>query len=380
MTKIYLIRHAEAEGNYYRRVHGQYDSKLTQRGYKQIDSLAERFRDEHIDALYASDLFRTMETAKAITRFHPELTIVPNPRLREVSMGEWEDLPWGNVAHDDLKQMLMFSGDPDNWHVEGSESFKHLKERITSIIKELAAKHDGQTIAVVSHGMAIRTLISEIKNIPSERIHEIQHGDNTCVAQIASENGELSVSFYNDTSHLTEGLSTFANQTWWKKKNIVDFSNLRIVPMDPEKDAELYSDCYADAWRTAHGSLVGFAAKPYLKNATRLSKEDSSYVAKAYCGDDFAGIVELDPELMKNYGAGWLSFCYLSPDYRGKGLGVQLVGHAISVFSRQQRKSLRLHVAETNKSAIQFYDKLGFNKISTDNGSICPLLLMEKPL
>ena len=56
MTKIYLIRHAEAEGNLYRRIHGQYDSLVTPRGYRQIEALAERFRDVKIDALYASDL------------------------------------------------------------------------------------------------------------------------------------------------------------------------------------------------------------------------------------------------------------------------------------------------------------------------------------
>lgn len=380
MTKIYLIRHAEAEGNYYRRIHGQYDSKLTQRGYKQIDALAERFRNEHIDALYSSDLIRTMETAKAITRYHPELTIIPEPRLREISMGVWEDLPWGNVAYDEPEQMLNFSSDPDNWHVKEAESFEHLKNRITSIITELAAKHDGQTIAVVSHGMAIRMLISHVKGIPSERIHEIQHGDNTCVALFLNEDEKLSVSYYNDTCHLTDSLSTFANQTWWKEKNQVDFTNLRIVPMDVGIDARLYSDCYADAWRTAHGSLIGFAATPYLENARRVSRYDPSYVAKAYFGDDFAGIVELDPELMKYLGAGWLSFCYLRPEYRNKGFGAQLVGHSISVFRRQQRKSLRLHVAETNTTATGFYEKLGFNHISTDNGSICPLLLMEKPL
>ncbi len=39
MTTIYLIRHAEAEGNLYRRIHGQYDSLVTKRGYKQIAAL-----------------------------------------------------------------------------------------------------------------------------------------------------------------------------------------------------------------------------------------------------------------------------------------------------------------------------------------------------
>ena len=66
MTKIYLIRHAEAEGNLYRRIHGQYNSLVTDNGYSQIAALEHRFADIHVDAVYASDLFRPMTTAGAI--------------------------------------------------------------------------------------------------------------------------------------------------------------------------------------------------------------------------------------------------------------------------------------------------------------------------
>ena len=63
MTKVYIIRHAEAEGNLYRRVHGWYNSLITDNGYRQIAALRGRFADVHIDAVYSSDLFRTMTTA-----------------------------------------------------------------------------------------------------------------------------------------------------------------------------------------------------------------------------------------------------------------------------------------------------------------------------
>ena len=46
MGKIYLIRHAEAEGNLYRRVHGWYDSPLTLRGLDQVKALEKRFPPE----------------------------------------------------------------------------------------------------------------------------------------------------------------------------------------------------------------------------------------------------------------------------------------------------------------------------------------------
>ena len=56
MTTLYLIRHAEAEGNLYRRIHGQYNSLITDNGYRQIAALRDRFADVPINAVYSSDL------------------------------------------------------------------------------------------------------------------------------------------------------------------------------------------------------------------------------------------------------------------------------------------------------------------------------------
>ena len=67
MTTVYMVRHAEAEGNLYRRVHGWYNSLITDNGYRQIAALRGRFADIHIDAVYSSDLFRTMTTVWSCT-------------------------------------------------------------------------------------------------------------------------------------------------------------------------------------------------------------------------------------------------------------------------------------------------------------------------
>ena len=70
MTVIYLIRHAEAEGNMYRVFQGHKDVMLTERGELQAKALAERFRDIPIDAVYSSDLYRASATAAGICRIH----------------------------------------------------------------------------------------------------------------------------------------------------------------------------------------------------------------------------------------------------------------------------------------------------------------------
>ena len=56
MTTLYLIRHAEAEGNLYRRIQGWYNSLITDHGFLQIEALARRFRDIPVDAVYSSDI------------------------------------------------------------------------------------------------------------------------------------------------------------------------------------------------------------------------------------------------------------------------------------------------------------------------------------
>ena len=90
MTKIYLVRHAEAEGNLYRIAHGHYNGLITDwRGPKQIRALAQRFEGIRVDAVYSSDLYRTQTTAQAV--YVPKhLPLHTSPAFREVHMGAWE--------------------------------------------------------------------------------------------------------------------------------------------------------------------------------------------------------------------------------------------------------------------------------------------------
>ena len=155
MTTIYLIRHAEAEGNVYRRLHGQYNSMITPNGKKQIAALQKRFENVHIDAVYASDLRRTCTTAEAV--YLPKnLPLHKEPRFRELHCGVWENHPFGWLDHSDPERNRAFSHDPQHWAVEGSERFETYTGRFLSALDEVARRHDGQTVAIFSHGMVLR--------------------------------------------------------------------------------------------------------------------------------------------------------------------------------------------------------------------------------
>ena len=155
MTTVYLVRHAEAEGNVYRRYHGWYNSLITENGYRQIEKLKERFEQIRVDAVYSSDRFRTMTTAAAI--YKPKgLPLVTDPDLREICGGVWEDRSWGRLHRENGESLAAFNRADINWKTEGSETYEGVQKRVVAAILRLAAAHDGQTIAIVAHGTAIR--------------------------------------------------------------------------------------------------------------------------------------------------------------------------------------------------------------------------------
>ena len=377
MTRIYLIRHGEAEGNLYRRAQGHYEADITPKGHRQIAALAERFRDIHIDALYSSDLRRTQITAGAITKYH-DLPMTLEPRLREVCLGEWEDVPWGNLSRDFPEAMTAFNDDPEAWSAPGAESFEQLARRMLEAIGEIAAAHEGQTVACVSHGMAIRTLLSKIMGVESKNIRSLPHGDNTAVSLLEVEGGEMKVVFCNDASHLEGELSTFARQSWWRKPGLHDQDNVCFRLLDPGREPELYTEFYAEAWRSVHGSLEGFEPALYLAAARARHREDERSIAVILRGDETVGLTELDTRRGRSEGYGWISLCCVKESHRRSLLGVQLLGHAVSVFRRLGYKSVRLSVFGGNEGAIAFYRANGFVKIGETAGVFGPLDVMEK--
>lgn len=378
MTNIYLIRHAQAEGNLYRIVQGHFNSYITEKGRKQIDALAERFKDVHLDALYSSDLRRTLETAGAITRYHA-LEIHKTERLREINLGICEGMSFGQMYEYDPEQMNYFNNDPERWRAEGAESFAECAERMVSVLTQIAEENDGKTVAVVSHGMAIRGFLARILGVKSEDIRSLPHGDNTSVACLCYESGSFRVEYYNDNSHLDEEVSTFAKQTWWRSEaKGLDYSNLSYRPLDPRVDGETYIEYYAEAWRSAHGSLDRFMPELYLRDACRSAENGTGEIWGVYRAFKLIGLLEIDLERGRHAGYGWISLICLTPEWRGQGLGIQPLGYAITRFQLLGRRAVRLHVSSENTAALEFYRRSGFEILGSEPGAGAPLYLMEK--
>ena len=249
---------------------------------------------------------------------------------------------------------------------------------MTSALRDIAARHPGGTVAVVSHGTAIRTYLAARLGIASSEIGTLAHGDNTCVAKLEFEDGAVRVAYHNDASHLPEELSTFTRQTWWKGVD-KDPGNLRMEQMTFPRDSAFYIACYRDAWRTIHGTEEGFTAQLYLASAQKHARTRDA-VMRLMSGDTPVGMIELDEHHKGADGRLWISFFYLTPEAREQGWGVQLLGHAVWYCETRGFPGIRLHCAASNEHANGFYAHYGFTCVGEDAGVRGRLLLLEKPV
>ena len=378
MTRIYLVRHAQAEGNLYRRAHGSYDSLVTPQGYAQIEALKKRFADVSVDVVYSSPRYRARTTAAAI--YLPKnIPMYVLNELHEVNCGPWEDRTWGDIRYTDPEQLDNFNFHIDKWYVPGTETAEQVRERMLGALDMIVRECPGKTVAAVTHGMACRILLGTLMGMSIAEISEnFPHGDNTAVSLIEYENGRYHVVFANDASHLSDEISTFAHQSWWKNKNNREIG-LRFLPLNVESSAgaALYQLCRAEGWLSSHGNMDHYDGAAFLAQAKRNQALYGEAVLAAYHDDTFAGLLQLDTELDSAEDVGRVPFVYMTPDYRKKGVGIQLVGEAVSRFRKLGRTRLRLRCAAENAVAQNFYRRCGFRKVGVDQEAPVALDLLE---
>lgn len=311
-TKIFLVRHAEAEGNLFRVAHGQYDSVITSQGYRQLAYLRERFREEQLDAVYGSDLTRTHTTASAL--YVPRgLEFRPLPLLREIRLGVWEQLSWGQIQRTDKQMYVDFNKRPDLWHVEGAETFAQVRDRTLEGIRRIAAENPGGTVAAASHGAALRTLLGTLQGMSLEEIGQTGHGDNTAVSLLEAEGDDIRVVFRDDASHLPAAVSTFRRQSWHKD--------------DAATEPGLW-------FRAA-------------------SEGDGTRTEEALLEEEVSGTISmaLEPEALR------ITDYQLVPALRGQRYGIQLLGQAVQYARTRGREALVLRCPEELKG---YFAKYGF--------------------
>ena len=369
MTTLYLVRHAQAEGNLYRRFHGQFDGQLTAQGRRQLVPLALRFADVPLAAVYSSDRTRARKTAEAIAAPH-RLPVQLDVRLREIAAGVWEDRPVGEVERLYADEYAKLKRNAPELAIPGGETWEQFTSRFLSALEDCAAVHDGQEIALVTHGMVLNAALKRLFPIPDG------YCDNTAVTCLTWDGAKFAPVFWSDASHLTPELSTYASQRAFREHPEAHY---QFWFQSALHEPEWYIRFRREAWELVYGDLKGFDGADFWATAVRDAEDDPAAIVFPMSDNRIAGILQLNVNGYASSNAGYIPFIYLREEYRHKGLGVQLIGYAVQYFRKLGRTRLQLSVAPENAPAIRFYEKLEFRRIAVTGGRY-KLWLMEKDI
>lgn len=169
MDTLLFIRHAETD--LAGRFCGHADPPVNARGLRQVEELLEALNTESIDAVYASDLSRSLATADAIGRAF-DVSPVAVPGLREIGFGEWEGLGWTEIELRDPAYARQWSEAYPKLPAPGGELFEAFQSRVLAEIDRLLSVPSQRCAAVVTHGGVMRVVLRSLCGLSEEEAWE----------------------------------------------------------------------------------------------------------------------------------------------------------------------------------------------------------------
>ena len=145
MTTLYLVRHGETVDNANQVMQGQTQGQLNENGIKQAREFSEEWKNKPLDVVIASDLKRSVDTAKIIAEPH-HLEVLSTPLLRERDWGSFT----GRYIPD-LKG--------ETWP-DDIETLENLLSRAGEFIAYVKRTFPGKKVLAVGHGIINKAIQS----------------------------------------------------------------------------------------------------------------------------------------------------------------------------------------------------------------------------
>jgi len=226
-TRLYLIRHGATPLTAEDRFSGAANVYLSEEGRAQVERLSQRLADDHIAAIYASPLDRTMETASIIARPHG-LEPIGQDGLREISHGHWEGMARKEVESQFLDEYTAWETDPFTFAPEGGESGISVLARALPVIREIVVNHKDKNIAVVSHKATIRLILSSLLGFDARGYRDRLDQAPACLNVLDfKDTVHARLMLFNDVSHYADHPLRAEKHLsrWWDAGNAAESGN-----------------------------------------------------------------------------------------------------------------------------------------------------------
>jgi probable phosphoglycerate mutase len=174
-TELWLIRHGETDWNKNRIFQGHLDTPLNESGQRQALGLLDTLSGVTFAKIYSSDLSRAVQTAQPLAEKRG-MEIHTEKKLREIHVGLYEGIPVEEVITENPEWVKRFrEGDP-TFLIPGGEAMGEFAERICYAVESIATEHQGERVAVFTHGGAIACALRRAYNDPDRRVFLTPNG------------------------------------------------------------------------------------------------------------------------------------------------------------------------------------------------------------
>src|ERR1041385_4565433 len=202
-SRLLLVRHGESTWNAGRRIQGQLDPPLSDRGLAQAAEVGERMAGHRLAAFYSSDLTRTRQTADVIAAaLETGLEPVLDPGLREIALGAWEGKTREELTEEFPELWERWAREPDWDIVPGGEGAAPFAARVHAALDRIRQDHPHGDVLIVTHGGVIQVALLGVVGQTSRGLFPFLI-ENCSLTVIQRTSRRTVVTAVNDTCHLS---------------------------------------------------------------------------------------------------------------------------------------------------------------------------------
>ncbi|MDP1900263.1 MAG: histidine phosphatase family protein [Rubrivivax sp.] len=199
-TRVFVLRHGETAWNVERRIQGQLDVPLNERGRWQAVRLAQALAGEKLAAVYSSDLQRARDTAAAVAAA-AGVALHIDPGLRERAFGVFEGQTFEEIERRWPEELARWRRRDPGFEAQGGERLDAFYARSVGVAGQHAARHPAQAIALVAHGGVLDCLYRAAAGIELGAARTWQVA-NAAVNRLRWTPEGFAIVRWNDTAHL----------------------------------------------------------------------------------------------------------------------------------------------------------------------------------
>lgn len=192
-TEVYLIRHCHPDYSLEKKL-GEDKMPLSKNGLRQRKFLTKRLLTMKFDAVYSSEITRSLETASPyIKKSRQELRI--DARLNEINWGHWLRAKYFNMSEETREKRMRN-------HKELDKQLDKMQAVARRTLADLYKKNKGKSIAVFTHGNFIKALITGILNADVIGFLTLEIFQSSITKLVIDRDGYVKISYINDILHL----------------------------------------------------------------------------------------------------------------------------------------------------------------------------------